>query len=89
MGYRVRDDGDTGAGIRRIARELIDAAIEDACEGFDDPETTVHEVRKRCEKLHGLVRLGGTRWAGPATTRMSGTAAWPGDWPARAPPSHW
>ena len=58
MAYRIeaRDD-DMQAAVRRIACEQIDRAISE----IDDPDTgldeTVHQVRKRCKKLRGLLRL--------------------------------
>jgi CHAD domain-containing protein len=58
MAYRItRSDGSVEAALRRIATEQIDKALAE----FDDPELgrdeTVHQVRKRCKKLRGLVRL--------------------------------
>ena len=58
MPYRFQhDDGTVEAGVRRIACEQIDRAIAE----IDDPDLpraqAVHQVRKRCKKLRGLIRL--------------------------------
>ncbi|WP_207394598.1 CHAD domain-containing protein [Bremerella alba] len=43
--------------IRRIAREEIDAAIDAIDNSKIDAHQTVHQVRKRCKKIRGLIRL--------------------------------
>jgi len=58
LAYRFKEDDVSVADVvRRIAVEQIDKAIGE----IDDPEIdqreTVHQVRKRCKKLRGLVRL--------------------------------
>lgn len=55
MAYRLRKSEAAGAGVRRIAVEEIDKAI-DRLEGGADAEA-VHEVRKGCKRLRGLLRL--------------------------------
>ncbi len=42
--------------VRRIATERLDDAIERLGD-IDDPETAVHEARKRCKEVRGLARL--------------------------------
>jgi CHAD domain-containing protein len=58
MAYRIRArDDDVQAAVRRIACEQLDRALGE----IDDPELaldeTVHQLRKRCKKLRGLLRL--------------------------------
>lgn len=43
--------------MRRIAVEQIDAAMAEIDDKALDEAETVHQVRKRCKKLRGLVRL--------------------------------
>ena len=58
MAYRIkrRDRGLTTA-LRRIAREQIDAARAEAAAPGDDPSEAIHQIRKHCKKLRGLLRL--------------------------------
>jgi len=44
-------------GVRRIAKSQIEAAIEEIDDESVDRVETVHQVRKRCKKLRGLIRL--------------------------------
>lgn len=57
MSYKLKRNKTVQKDIRRIAREQIDKAIGE----IDDPELdrheAIHQVRKRCKKLRGLVRL--------------------------------
>ncbi len=57
MSYKLRRKRSVQKSIRRIGREQIDKAIGE----IDDPELdrqeAIHQVRKRCKKLRGLVRL--------------------------------
>ncbi|WP_157969033.1 CHAD domain-containing protein [Tropicimonas sp. IMCC34011] len=59
MAYRIkRGDATLGAAFRRIAAEQIERGMEEA----RDPESigtanAVHQVRKRCKKVRGLIRL--------------------------------
>ncbi len=57
MAYHLKQDEAVDAGIRRIAKEQIDRGIDDFQNDDMDPDTRVHQVRKRCKKLRGLVRL--------------------------------
>ena len=58
MAYRfARNDASVEQALRRIASEQIDWAIgtiDASTTGADDP---VHEVRKSCKKIRGLLRL--------------------------------
>lgn len=58
LGYRItREDSSVQAAIRRIAREETCAVISE----IDDPDLdiaqTVHQVRRRCKRVRGLIRL--------------------------------
>lgn len=58
MGYQLEWDETISEGVRRIASEQLDNAFDalhDA--GSTGVEEAVHDVRKRCKKLRGLVRL--------------------------------
>ncbi len=57
MGYRIEHQEPTTEAIRRIACEQIDKAIDEIHDSDLDRHETVHQVRKRCKKLRGLVRL--------------------------------
>ena len=58
MAYALAPDEDTEAGIRRIGRELLERAVGDLTEpdrlGLS---ASVHDARKACKQLRGLVRL--------------------------------
>ncbi len=57
MSFRLRRNESVDEGVRRIARQEIGSAlakIDDECLPLD---RTVHEVRKHCKKLRGLLRL--------------------------------
>ena len=57
MGYRILSDEAVLNAVRRIAGEQIDNAISEIqSNAIDDPES-VHQVRKRCKKIRGLIRL--------------------------------
>lgn len=58
MAYALAQDDDTvEAGMRRIAAEQIERAIAEIDDTGLDRHETVHQVRKRCKKVRGLVRL--------------------------------
>ncbi len=57
MAYRLRRDETLSDGVRRIALEQLTKAIGLLDEPGDDVETAVHDVRKSCKMLRGLVRL--------------------------------
>ncbi len=58
MPYRIKtSDTDLQAALQRIAAEQIDRALSEI-DDADIPLTErVHQVRKRCKKLRGLIRL--------------------------------
>ena len=58
MAYRFeRDFATVQDGVREIAVESIDEAIERAGRKGKDLHETVHALRKSCKKLRGLIRL--------------------------------
>ena len=58
MSYRFKfDDATVADGVRRIAVGQIDKAIAELDDPSMDARLTVHQVRKRCKKVRGLVRL--------------------------------
>ncbi len=57
MGYEYRHNETVQEGLRRIAREQIDDAIDEINDPEIDDHVTVHEVRKNCKKIRGLIRL--------------------------------
>lgn len=58
MAYRVkRTDSNAAASLRRIAREQVGAALRCIDTAQSDRASAVHEVRKRCKKIRGLLRL--------------------------------
>jgi CHAD domain-containing protein len=59
MAYRIKCDEAVGDAFRRIARTQADAAIDDvetAATSADNADA-IHDCRKRCKKLRGLIRL--------------------------------
>jgi len=57
MSYQLEIAEPIDVGVRRIATELIDDAIARVEAPDRDRHDAVHEVRKNCKKLRGLLRL--------------------------------
>lgn len=58
MSYRFRrDDRTVRAAVRRVALEEIGAALDETRDPALGVEDRVHQCRKRCKKLRGLLRL--------------------------------
>ena len=57
MSYRIGLDETVEQSIRRIAGEQLDKGLSEIGDASIDRHATVHQVRKRCKKLRGLVRL--------------------------------
>lgn len=58
MGYSLEHDEPVIDGIRRVCREELDGAVDDLGPDFaDEPHAAIHDVRKRCKKIRGAVRL--------------------------------
>lgn len=57
MAYRLQRDESLPVGVRRIARELVDEALDLLDDPGEEIEESVHQVRKNCKMLRGLIRL--------------------------------
>ncbi len=58
MAYRfLAEDKSVEDGVRRIAADQIEKSIATLDRGGADSAASIHDVRKRCKKLRGLVRL--------------------------------
>ncbi|MFW5655749.1 MAG: CHAD domain-containing protein [Roseicyclus sp.] len=58
MAYKIgTKDGEVQDALRRIADEQIGRALAELAEDGTDFAGMVHQVRKRCKKLRGLLRL--------------------------------
>ncbi len=58
MGYCLdRSDRNLEAGLRRIALDQIDRGLEESLDDELSMAERIHQIRKRCKKLRGLVRL--------------------------------
>lgn len=55
MAYRLRICESLPEGVRRIAREQVDKALEELSD--EDRPKAVHQCRKRFKKIRGLIRL--------------------------------
>lgn len=58
MPYRFKvSDASTTAALRRIARQQVACALDAIDRHATDPAEAVHDLRKRCKKVRGLLRL--------------------------------
>jgi CHAD domain-containing protein len=57
MAFRILADESMAEAVQRIAREQIDKAMDEINDQELDRHEAVHQVRKRCKKLRGLIRL--------------------------------
>jgi CHAD domain-containing protein len=57
MGYRLGVGESVQASVRRIAREQLDKGIAEVTDPQVDRHEVVHQLRKRCKKIRGLIRL--------------------------------
>jgi inorganic triphosphatase YgiF len=57
MPFRLRRKKTVQKSVRRIALEQIDKAIREVLDDNVNRHEAVHQVRKRCKKLRGLIRL--------------------------------
>ncbi len=57
MGFEFTQRTGIARQVRDIAREQIDKALEESRQDAADFGAVVHELRRRCKKLRGLVRL--------------------------------
>ena len=56
MGFSLSQRRKVGSQVRKIAAEQIEAALDDI-EASQDFDNTVHELRRRCKRIRGLLRL--------------------------------
>ncbi|MEE4144206.1 MAG: hypothetical protein V2I26_05340, partial [Halieaceae bacterium] len=57
MTFRISKQYDMGDNIRLVARDQIDKALTELADTTLGPHQVVHQVRKRCKKIRGLIRL--------------------------------
>ena len=57
MPFRFKNPDELPSETQRIATEQIDRAIDELDDSSLDYHETIHQVRKRCKKLRGLLRL--------------------------------
>ena len=57
MAFQISSANNTGKQVRKIAREQVRRALAEIKDSEMDLHTTVHQVRKRCKKMRGLIRL--------------------------------
>jgi CHAD domain-containing protein len=57
MAYRLGKRQSVEVSVRNVAAQQVDKAIREVAENELDRHETVHQVRKRCKKLRGLIRL--------------------------------
>lgn len=58
MPYRIMDiDASLADAVRRIAAEQAERALREANDPAMDQAEAIHEIRKRCKKIRGLIRL--------------------------------
>jgi CYTH domain-containing protein/CHAD domain-containing protein len=56
MGFVIDPEQLVRREVRRIASERLDDAVERLCD-VGEPESAIHEARKRCKEVRGLARL--------------------------------
>jgi len=57
MGFHIRDQEAVPLAVRRIAVEELRASVDDVRLRQPDTHEAVHDFRKRCKKMRGLLRL--------------------------------
>jgi CHAD domain-containing protein len=57
MSYRLQFDETLSDAVPRIAREQVDRALAQLDDRDVDTGQAIHDVRKRCKKIRGLLRL--------------------------------
>lgn len=57
MSYQLKRDETVDEGVKRIATEKVDRALDHITDEEMDRHETVHEVRKRCKEIRATVRL--------------------------------
>jgi len=72
MSYRLALDRPIAEELRRAAREQIRRGLSEIADPGLGPHETVHQVRKRCKKIRGLLRLARPALAGDAYSDLNG-----------------
>lgn len=57
MPYRLKTGEPLQEGIRRVVSEQVERALGELADTSLDRATTIHQVRKRCKKVRGALRL--------------------------------
>ncbi|MGB3222003.1 MAG: CHAD domain-containing protein [Desulforhopalus sp.] len=57
MAYKIRKNKSVEKSVRKVVGEQIDKAIAEIEDDHLDSHETIHQVRKRCKKIRGLIRL--------------------------------
>lgn len=57
MAYRFQANETVNEGLKRIALEQLEKALSELHSNELDRDAAVHQVRKRCKKMRGLVRV--------------------------------
>ena len=57
MAFHILADESIEEAVQRVAREQIDKAMDEINDPELDRHKVVHQVRKRCKKMRGLIRL--------------------------------
>ena len=52
--FKIDDDSLTTA-VRRVALDQIDTALDEAADDDISEAERIHQLRKRCKKLRGLI----------------------------------
>jgi CHAD domain-containing protein len=55
--YRLRGEHSVESNVRKVARDQIEKSIKEITSTDMDRHEIVHQVRKRCKKIRGLIRL--------------------------------
>jgi CHAD domain-containing protein len=55
MSYRINTGEEIEHAVKRIAREQVGKAVNDAAHA--DEDIAIHRARKRCKKMRGLIRI--------------------------------
>ncbi len=71
MSYRLSFDRPIADELRRVAREQIRRGLDEIADPAVGPHQTVHQVRKRCKKIRGLLRLARPALAGDAYSKLN------------------
>lgn len=57
MGFRIKAKESASEGLARLARRQINKAVRDLSGDVENPDETIHSVRKRLKKVRALLRV--------------------------------